>query len=143
MKPLKAILLAVLLAACGLAIAQSNILGTLLTSAARTTTTASSDVTNTSVRGAHIYINVTAYTSGNWTPVIQGKDPVTSNYYDICTGPSIASTGAFIFKIYPGMRAQDTTNVVCDDFLPRTWRINMVGTLTPVSTFSVGYLADF
>lgn len=143
MKNAKALILISLLALAGIALGQSNIVGTLLTSAARTTTTASSDVQNTSTRGVHIYINVSAYTSGQWVPAIQGKDPVTGNYYDICTGPTITGTGVFIFKMFPGAMMQDTTNVVCNDMLPRTWRINMVGSATPVSTFSVGYLADF
>lgn len=143
MKLLKALLLTAALAACGFAIAQSNVLGTLLTSSARTTTTASADVTNTSTRGAHVLVVVTAYTSGLWTPTIEGKDPVTSNYYTICTGPVISATGTTIVKVYPGLMAQDTTNVICNDFLPRTWRLNMVGGSTPSATFSASYLGDF
>lgn len=141
---IKKFLLAVLLAAFAVAVgAQSNVLGTLLTSAARTTTTASADIVNTSYRGAHVVINVTSYTSGTWTPVLQGKDPVSLNYYDICTGPAIAATGMTIVKIYPGVLAAVENAPTCNDFLPRTWRINMVGATTPSATFSVGYLADY
>lgn len=140
----KKLLLAVLLFAFAAVVgAQSNVLGTLLTSAARTVTIASSDVTNTSYRGAHIVVNVTSYTSGTWTPTIQGKDPVSLNYYDICTGPAIAATGMTIIKVYPGVMAIAENAPTCNDFLPRTWRINMVGATTPSATFSVGYLADY
>lgn len=140
MKSIKTLFAVALLALCGVAVAQSNILGTLLTSAARTETTASADITNTSTRGAHIVVNVTAYTSGQWTPIVQGKDPVSLNYYTICTGSVISGTGAFVLRVYPAFTAGANS---CNDFLPRTWRLQMVGGSTPVSTFSVGYLADY
>lgn len=140
----KRLILATLLAAFALvATAQSNVLGTALTSAARTVTTASADIVNTSYRGAHVAINVTSFTSGTWTPVIQGKDPVSLNYYDICTGPAIAATGLTIVKVYPGITSAVENAPTCNDFLPRTWRVNMVGASTPSATFSVGYLADY
>lgn len=148
MKRIRYLLLA-LLAACSVAAAQSNIIGTLLASANRTSTTASSDVTNTSTRGAHIIITVTAYTSGVWTPVVQGKDPVSGNYYNIASGPGITGTGTTIMKIYPGIMSQqeaDSLNgigTVYNDFLPRTWRVQMQGGATPNATFSVGYLGEF
>lgn len=141
---MKRILLALLLASIALlAAAQSNTVGVLLSSAARTTTTSSSDVTNTSTRGAHIVVNVTAYTSGTWTPVVEGKDPVSGNYYTILTGPAITSTGMTIIKVYPGIMAQSADQPWANDFLPRTWRITMNGTLSPNATFSVGYLGEF
>lgn len=141
---LKKFSLFALLVSFALAVAaQSNVLGTLLTSAARTVTTASSDVTNTSYRGAHVVINVTSYTSGTWTPVLQGKDPISANYYDICTGPAIAATGMTIVKVYPGISSAIENAPTCNDFLPRTWRINMVGATSPSATFSVSYLADY
>jgi len=130
-----------LLSLSGGVIAQSNLIGTLLTSAARTTTTDSADVNNTSTRGAHIVINVTAYTSGLWTPIVQGKDPISGNYYTILTGPTINGTGTTVIKVYPALTA--AANSVANDFLPRTWRVRMSGGATPSATFSVGYLADY
>lgn len=135
--------------------AQSNVVGTLLTSAARTVTTNSADIINTSYRGAHVIINVTVFTTGTWTPIIQGKDPQTGNYYTILTGPPIAATGTWILKVYPsrldgysvdpvlGDLTSGVNLYLVDDFLPRTWRISMVGASTPNATFSVSYLADF
>lgn len=123
--------------------AQSNVIGTLLGSAARTTTTDSADVNNTSYRGAHIVINVTSYTSGQWTPVVQGKDPISGNYYTILTGPTISATGTTVIKVYPGLMAQSADDPIANDFLPRTWRVRMSGGATPSATYSVGYLADY
>lgn len=134
-------LLLALLASIGLAVAQSNIVGTLLTSSPRTVTTDSSDVTNTSTRGVHIIVNVTAYTSGIWTPIVQGKDALSGNYYTILTGPSINNTGTTVIKVYPGLTA--AANSVANDFIPRTWRVRMSGGASPSATFSVGYSADF
>lgn len=146
MNRLRYVLLA-LLAACSVALAQSNVLGTLLASAARTTTTNSADVTNTSTRGAHIVVTVTAYVSGIWTPIVQGKDPVSGNYYNIATGPTITGTGTYIMKVYPGLMSQTEADVlngqVFNDFLPRTWRLQMLGASTPSATFSAGYLGEF
>lgn len=129
--------------------AQSNVTGTLLASAARTVTTSSSDVNNTSYRGAHILVNVTSFTSGTWVLTVEGKDPVSATYYTICTGPTISATGLTIVKVYPGLFATvDGATIivspaVCGDFLPRTWRITMTGATSPSATFSVGYLGEF
>lgn len=146
MKRLRYLLLA-LLAACSFALAQSNIGGTLFTSASRTTTTNSTDVTNTSTRGAHIIVTVSAYVSGIWTPIVQGKDPVSGNYYNIATGPTITGTGTYIMKVYPGIMSQTEADVlngqIFNDFLPRTWRLQMLGASSPSATFSVGYLGEF
>lgn len=135
------------LALSGLAIpngwAQSNVIGTALASASRTVTTASADIVNTSYRGVHVILNVTAYTSGTWTPTIEGKDPVSGNYYLICTGTTISATGTTLLKVYPGIFAQVENAPVCNDIVPRTWRVNMVGATTPSATFSVGYFGEF
>lgn len=141
-------LAAVLLAlALGLAIpngwSQSNVIGTLFSSAARTATASSADVTNLSYRGVHVIINVTAYASGTWTPTLEGKDPVSGNYYTICTGTVISSVGLSVFKVYPGVFAASQNDPVCLDFVPRTWRVTMTGASTPSSTFSVGYFGEF
>lgn len=135
------------LALAGIAIpggwAQSNVIGTLFSSAARTSTTSSSDVTNLSYRGVHVIVNTTAYTSGTWTPTLEGKDPVSGNYYTICTGRVVSSVGMTVFKVYPGVFAASDGDPVCLDFVPRTWRVTMTGASTPSATFSVGYFGEF
>lgn len=137
-----AVLLAAFFPAPG-ARAQSNVIGTALASAARTTTTSSLDITNLSYRGVHVIINVTSYTSGTWTPTLEAKDPVSGNYYTICTGTTVTAVGLTVFKVYPGIFAAVPNDPVCLDFVPRTWRVTMTGASTPSATFSVGYFGEF
>lgn len=95
-----------------------------------------SDYTNTGWRGVQIYIKTTAFTSGTYTPKIQGKDSVSGDYYDILTGAAIAGTGNVTLTVYPGMTA--AANVAASAPLPATWRVQMVGAASPSMTFSVG-----
>lgn len=137
-KALRIIAIAVLLIAPAV-FAQQAIQGTLLASTPRTATASSADINNLGNRGTHIIINVSAYTSGTWTPRIQGKNPITGVYYDILVGSGITGTGVTVLKVYPGMTA--AANLAASDALPKTWRLQMTGTLTPVATFSVGYFS--
>lgn len=122
--------------------ANANLGITLLASAARTATPINTaDQVNLSWRGAHIIINVSAYTTGTYTPTIQGKDPVTGNYYTLLAGAALSGTGTTIMRVYPGLTA--AANVTANDFLPRTWRVTFMGSATPAMTFSVGgFLAN-
>jgi hypothetical protein len=118
------------------ALVPSNQQFTLLSSAARTTTTASSDVSNYHNRGAYIFVNVTSITS---TPIIavqvQGKEPVGSNYFNICEFAAITATGTAAFLTYPG---QTKIPGVVESFpLPRSWRINVVHQDADSITYSV------
>lgn len=106
-------------------------------SAARTTGFSTADQTNTAWRGGHFIFNITAYNGGAFTPTIQGKDPVSGNYYTILAGSAQNTTGTVVLKVYPGITA--AANASVSDILPKTWRINVVNTTTPVSfTYSIG-----
>lgn len=119
-----------------------NLATQILPSAARTTSPVdSADQTNSGWRGIHLIINVSAYTSGTYTPHVQAKDPVSGTYYDILVGSAISATGITILKIYPGMAT--ISNGAAADFLPRIWRVHFVGASSPSMTFSVGaFLQD-
>lgn len=114
----------------------SNTTVTPLTSTAQTATSVTSgDFGNFGYRGAHFIVNVTTFTSGTYTPKIQGKDPVTGTYYDILVGPAISATGATILKIYPGIST--IANGAASDVLPQTWRVVLTGASTPNMVLSV------
>lgn len=113
-----------------------NLSGTIAPSAARTATYTSPDQNNLSYRGVAVIIDITAYTSGTWTPMIQGKDAASGKYYTILTGAALNSTGTTVLYVYPGMTP--VTNVAASSALPRTWRVVLTGASTPVATFSVG-----
>lgn len=138
MKKISAALLAAFLGIMALAAfaQQGSIQGTLLPSAARTATTNSTDRDNPGNRGVHVIVNVSAYTSGTMTPIVQGKNPITAVYYNICSGAGITSTGVVVLKVYPGVT---TATGVCSDAIPKTWRFQMLGAAT--STYSVGFFA--
>lgn len=113
----------------------------LLASAARTAATVSSaDQTNPQWHSVQVIINVSAYTSGSYTPTIQGKDPVSGNYYTLLTGAALSGTGTTVLSVGPGVTA--ATNTAAGLYLPRTWRITFAGAATPSMTFSVGAVLE-
>ncbi len=137
---MKNILVGMLFAVSALCFGQvntGNLPAQIIASGARTAATVNSgDQTNSQWHRAHIIINVSAYTSGNYTPHIQGKDPVSGTYYDILVGTAIASTGITILKVGPGFGS--IPNGATADMLPQAWRVQLIGVSTPSMTFSVG-----
>lgn len=84
----------------------------------------STDQTNFNGRGLKLVTNITGIT-GSGTPTltvtIQGKDPVSGQYYTILTGAGITATGTQVLTVYPGIAV--AANVSASDILPRTWRV--------------------
>ena len=114
-----------------------NIQGTLLPSASRTAATVNTaDQTNPAWKCLTVTINTSAFVSGTYTPTIQGKDPVSGNYYTLLAGAAIAGTGLVVMQVCPGIVA--AANVAASAMLPRTWRVTLAGAATPSMTFSVG-----
>jgi hypothetical protein len=91
----------------------------------------SSDQTNFNGRGVQVGINVTAATAMTLTIHIQGKDVASGQYYDMLVSTAIAATGFTRLTLYPGMT--NAANVMQNDVLPRTWRVQAVVTGTSVS----------
>src|SRR5258708_10411599 len=113
-----------------------NFSAVLLPSAARTTTPVNSPyMQNIIFHGAHVVVNVTAFTAGTYTAHVQGKDVLSGNYYDICVGTAIGSVSTNIIKVFPGITA--SANVACGDILPRVWRVQLIGATGQSMTFSV------
>lgn len=112
--------------------------GVLLPQAVRNATATSTDRQNVAWRGLQVIVNITTWTSGTFTPTIQGKDPVSGAYYTLLTGAGIAtsSSSPVVLRVYPGLAAG--TNIA-NDVLPRTWRVQVVGTATPSAAYSVGF----
>lgn len=109
---------------------------TLLASAARTATVATADQSNTEHRGVHVIIDVTAASA---TPsvvaTIQGKDELSGQYYTILASAAITGTETRVLRVFPGATA--ATNLVANDVLPSTWRVNLVHADTDSITYSV------
>jgi hypothetical protein len=122
---------------CSLSFAQTpNTSVPVLRSEARTDTTVNSiDMGNFDYRGGQFVVNVTTATSGDYTPKIQGKDPISGTYYDVLVGPAISTTGTTILKVYPGINA--IANGAASDILPSTWRVQLIGASSPNMALSV------
>lgn len=109
---------------------------TLLASAARTASVATDDQSNSQHRGVVVIINATAATS---TPsvvaTIQGKDELSGAYYTILASAAITGTGTTVLRVFPG--ATNASNLVANDVLPSTWRVNLVAADADSLTYSV------
>ena len=116
---------------------RANTEETILASAARTATTNSADFTNYNARGAHFIVDVSAIAATpSITVTIQGKDPISSNYYDILVSSALTATGTTILKVYPGIG--QVANGAASDILPRTFRVSVAHADTDSITYSVG-----
>lgn len=93
----------------------------LLASAARTTTQTVKVSSPLGLRCGHVIINVSAYTTGSLTPVIQGYDIAANAYYNILSGVAITAAGRTVLKVCPGITA--SANVSTADFLPLNWQL--------------------
>jgi hypothetical protein len=84
----------------------------------------SPDFTNSAWRGVVVFVNISAVTGTvSVVPVVQGRDPVSGVYYDICVGTARTGTGLFTVSTYPSAVASG--GVICNAILPVTWRIEM------------------
>ena len=119
-----------------------NVVGTLLASAARTTTTNGAALANPNHRGIALHLNITAF-SGT-SPTIQLRinaiNPVTGSPFVIwLPAAQPAATGEFLYVLYPDTVAM-TTTVAMNGILPRPFSVDVViGGTTPSITFSLSY----
>lgn len=93
----------------------------LLTAAASTVNSA--DQINYNGKGVKLGINLTL-TTGTLTIIIQGKDTISGQYYNIASSAALAAPGFTTLQVYPGITT--TANVSLSDVLPRTWRVQAV-----------------
>lgn len=138
MKTLLIIFLLFLIPATSPSHAQSTIVGTALVSSARTAVQVNSaDLSNSQWRGGQFIINISSYTSGNYTPKIQGKDSASGNYYDLLVGSVVSSVATTVLRLYPGIPV--VANAAASDILPKTFRVQLNGVATPSMSISVSF----
>lgn len=116
----------------------TNEAGTALASAARTTTTNSSDLPNAHKNGVHVILDVTAITGApSVTLKIEGKDPASGKYYTVLEGAAVTAVSTVVYKVFPAATA--AANSVANDIIPKIWRITITHANADSITYSVGY----
>ena len=121
--------------------ARNNEEVTLLTSAARTAQTDSSDQVNFNAKGVMIILDITVdAVSVGLTPSILMKDPVSGKDVTIWTATAPATAvGTDIYLIYPGVLAADFNGTEAVSIaLPRTWVLRIAVADADEATYSVG-----
>lgn len=117
---------------------------TLLSSTLRTSTTASSDVTNYNHRGAYIFLNVTfASGTGGLQVRVMAKNTSASVYSQINTLPTaITSTGQYVVQVYPSVNSTNSNILqTVSQTLPRTFRVDVVH--SDASSYTYSLAIDF
>lgn len=103
---------------------------TLLTSAARTATTASADQVNYSWRGILLLINITAASgTGGLQAILEAKDPISGLYLQLGGAPTaLIAVGRKAYLYYPGVSTtgQGDIGASLPFALPRTFRARVL-----------------
>lgn len=108
----------------------------ILASAARTATESSADFTNYNAKGIKVVIDVTADpATASVVFDIEGKDPISGNYYPLLTSAAIVAVGTTILTVFPGV--SETANIKASDVLPRTYRVTATHADADSITYSV------
>lgn len=102
------------------------------------------DAINYRGRGVKVFITTGAFGASEsaMTITVQGKDPVSGNYYNILTSASLTANSnpsnsvGNILTIYPGLTA--VANQVVSDILPKTWRVIYQATAWGTSGSTLG-----
>lgn len=122
---------------------RGNLNGTAISAASRTAgTVESSDIVNYDHRGAHVFVH-RSVGNAHLVATVQGKDALSGRYYNLLTTATMSGTGGAAFILYPGVSAGSATAPATggqrSEALPRTWRVMVVPSTSPTSSWGVGY----
>lgn len=116
----------------------SNIEGTVLASAARTSAPTPVLLTNENGRALYIILDVTAVTATpSITVTIAGIDVVSGKAYTLLAGAAVTATGTVFYKVGPAL--PNTANVSANEYVPPTVRISVSHLDSDSITYSIGY----
>lgn len=112
---------------------------TIFSSAARTASVNSEDITNYGYVGIQLVIDITAVTSTpSVTFTIQGKDDVSGKYFDILASAAFSVPGTHVLRVHPSFA--DVPFNSAQDAIPRTWRVKAAHANANSITYSVSAL---
>ena len=107
-----------------------------LVNEARTATT-TVDLKNSSGKGCHVIIDMTAVTgTGSVTPTIQGLDKASGKYYTLLVGAAIVGISTVVLRVYPDLTP--SANLIADEIVPGEFRVLMTHVNGVAMTYSVG-----
>lgn len=101
------------------------------------------DMDNIAGSAAVVVVDITAITgtAPTATFTVQGKDPISGQYYTILATAALVAAGTTVLRIFPGATA--TANAATNDVLPKTYRVIVAITgTTPAVTATVGVLIN-
>lgn len=92
-------------------------------------------------KGIYLYINTGAFgaSESTMTVTIQGRDPVSGQYFTILTSASLSASTFYSLLVYPGTTA--SANLVANQPMPKTFRITWQASNwgTGGSVLGIGY----
>lgn len=101
---------------------QFNRTDRLFANIARTASSVSLDQRNQLQRGVLVVIDMTVVPGGDTvTFTVEGKDPISGQYYTILVSAALDAQATTILRIYPALIA--IANLTVNDVLPDTWRV--------------------
>jgi hypothetical protein len=119
---------------------RGNTEGTLLASAARTTTVSTAVQTNYNGRGAHLILDITTAGTGNLILILVGQYPPVGVTRVVASSTTITTTGRTMIELYPGIGAATSeANFRISGALPRTWWAGVNHSDASSWTYSLGY----
>lgn len=110
----------------------------LLTSASRTTTQTSGDLTNIAGNTLTVVLDMTTVGTGSVTVTINGKDPASGKYYLLLSGAAIVTNSTNRYRVGPSVAA--SANAVAQDYLPRTFQIVVTANNANAAVYTLGYM---
>jgi hypothetical protein len=100
---------------------QFNRTDRVLANIARTASLNAPDQRNQLQRGVIVVFDITAVpTVETVLLTIEGKDPISGQYYTILAGAAQVAVATLVMRVYPGLVA--IANLTVNDILPDTWR---------------------
>ena len=112
----------------------------ILSSAARTATTTSSDFTNTAYRGLRVTFNIStlANTAPSLVLDIQAKAQTANTYTTMLSSAAVVGTATNAYTIYPGIGAGAGANTNASHGFPQVFRVMVnANTATAAITYSI------
>lgn len=89
------------------------------------------------MQGIQVVIDVTAATATpSVVPTIDGRDPLSGQWYNILTGAAITAISTTVLRVHPEVPA--SANLIAQDFLPETYRVVMTHGDGDSITYTVG-----